>query len=232
MSMPFTREQFLDVFAAYNTSLWFIAIALWVVTAFAIVLLLRGGGGTLFINVVMLVHWAWSGLAYHAAFFSKINPAALLFSSLFVTEAALLAWYGVVQERLQFSVRRSFRHVVSWGLVGYGMLYPTLVWAEGLTFPRMPTFGVPCPTTIITIGLLLASKSNVPKVVTLIPILWAFIGGSGAFLLGLRADFVLLGAGIVLAAVQLGPPRKGPSKINTTSSCVDRPSKTSQLLFQ
>jgi hypothetical protein len=59
---------------------------------------------------------------------------------------------------------------------------------------------VPCPTTILTIGFLLAGGAPVPVAVALIPILWAFVGGSAAFLLGMRADLMLLAAGIALAA--------------------------------
>jgi hypothetical protein len=37
----------------------------------------------------LVLHWTWAALAY-AAFFSKINPAAWLFSVLFLTQAGLL----------------------------------------------------------------------------------------------------------------------------------------------
>jgi hypothetical protein len=213
MSTPFTQEQFLDVFGAYNESLWLFAIALWVLTAFAIVRLFHYRTGSAFINVVLVILWTWAGVAYHAAFFSRLTPVAWLFSGLFLTEAALLAWYGVIHARVQFSAPRSFRHFVSWGLAGYALLYPVVVRADGLTFPRLPTFGVPCPTAILTIALLLATNGTLPRFVTVIPILWAFIGGSAAFLFGVHADVVLLAAGIVLAAFQIAQPGKGTSKI-------------------
>ena len=130
--------------------------------------------------------------------FPKINPAAWLFSVLFLIQAGLLAWYGLIRPRLQFSYASSIRHLFSWGLVAYALVYPGLVWAEGNAFPRLPTFGVPCPTTILTIGFLLAANHSLPPVVTFIPILWALIGGSAAFLFGVHADLVLLAAGIGL----------------------------------
>jgi hypothetical protein len=37
-----------------------------------------------------------------------------------------------------------------------------------------------------------------PIAITIIPILWAFIGGSSAFLLGVRTDLVMLAAGVGL----------------------------------
>ena len=199
MTLPFTQEQFFDVFAAYNESLWPFIVTLWLTTALAVLLFLRyPHTGQRFIAVLLVLHWMWAALAYHAVFFSKINPAAWLFSVLFLIQAGLLAWYGLIRPRLQFSYANSIRHLFSWGLVAYALVYPGLVWAEGNAFPRLPTFGVPCPTTILTIGFLLAANHSLPPVVTFIPILWAFIGGSAAFLFGVHADLMLLAAGICL----------------------------------
>jgi len=42
--MPFTREQFFDVFAAYNTALWPGAVALWIASVLICALMLRASG--------------------------------------------------------------------------------------------------------------------------------------------------------------------------------------------
>jgi len=201
MSLPFTRDQFFDVFAAYNTSLWPFAIALWLLTVAVVVMLVRGRrGAERMLSLLLAIQWAWAALAYHAAFFSAINPAAWFFSALFLIEAGLLAWMGALRNTLHLSRGRSPRHDLSWALVGYALLYPAIVWAGGDAYPRLPTFGVPCPTAILTIGFLLAANPPAPAVLALIPIAWAFIGGSAALLLGVRADLMLAAAGICLAA--------------------------------
>ena len=87
------------------------------------------------------------------------------------------------------------------------MLYPAIARAEGHAFPRLPTFGVPCPTTILTIGFLLAADRSLPRLVAVIPLVWAVIGGSAAFLLGVRADLMLVAAGIALAVDMIHPRR-------------------------
>jgi hypothetical protein len=148
---------------------------------------------------VLAVHWAWSGLAYHAAFFSTINPAAWLFAGLFLVEAGLLFWYGVAGGRLRLSVGLSVRGILSWALIVYALLYPAIARGEGRVFPRLPTFGVPCPTTILTIGFLLAADRTLPRSVAVIPMMWACVGASAAFLFGVHADLMLAAAGIVLA---------------------------------
>ena len=207
MTLPFTRDQFFEVFASYNESLFPFAVALWLASFAALVCLLRGQCRQRFINVLLVTHWLWVAIGYHIAFFSRINPAAWLFGGLFLIQALLFVWYGVIGERLHYSSGRSLRHVFSRGLIAYALIYPAISWLEGFSFPRMPTFGIPCPTTILTIGLLLAADRPVPRGLTGIPIVWAFIGGSAAFLLGVHADLMLLAAGVIMLVYTAWTPR-------------------------
>jgi hypothetical protein len=201
VSLPFTRTEFFDVFAAYNASFWPFAIALWLLTIGAVVALIRDSrGAARFLSLMLAIHWAWAGVIYHAAFFSRINPAAWLFSAMFLIQAGLVVWFGVLRGHLQYSPAHSVRHWLGWTFVGYSLLYPAIVWAEGNAYPRLPTFGVPCPTTILTIGLLIAADPPLHSVLSLIPIVWALIAGSAAFQLGVRADLILLAGGLILIA--------------------------------
>jgi hypothetical protein len=210
MNMPFTQDQFFDVLAAYNTGLWPFVLALWIVTVVMVIRLFREpqSSGRL-ISVLLAVQWTWAGLAYHAAFFSRINPAAPLFAALFLVESGLLAWYGLLRGRLHWSSTRSSWHIVAWILIVYGILYPVIVRVEGHAFPRLPTFGLPCPTTILTIGLLLAADPPMPRVLALIPIAWASVGGQAAFLFGVRTDLMLFASGIIMLVYILGWSSRG-----------------------
>jgi len=212
MTLPFTVDEFFDVLAAYNQRLWPYALGLWLVTLYAVIAMIRVKPGRQWLMpAVLALHWAWSGLAYHAAFFSTINPAAWLFAGLFLVEAGLLFWYGVATHRLRLSDGLSVRGVLSWALIVYAMLYPAIARGEGRVFPRLPTFGVPCPTTILTIGFLLAADRTLPRSVAVIPMMWAFVGASAAFLFGVRVDLMLAAAGIVLAVDILASMHaKGP----------------------
>jgi uncharacterized protein DUF6064 len=207
VNLPFTRDQFFDVFAVYNRALWPFALALWAYALVAAVVLTSHRGRGRFAATMLAVQWVWAGVAYHAVFFATINPAARLFATLFVIEAGLLVWFGVVRDQLRFSPTGSLRHVVGWTLIIYALLYPLLAQAEGHAFPRGPTFGVPCPTTLLTIGWLFVADPPWPKMVALVPIGWALIGGSAAGLLGVRADLMLWVAGIALTASVLVPER-------------------------
>jgi hypothetical protein len=75
----------------------------------------------------------------------------------------------------------------------------------------MPTFGVPCPTAILTAGLLVTSPRAEARLVAVIPILWSAIGGSAAFSLGILPDFALPIAGAALLLRILQPARNQPT---------------------
>jgi hypothetical protein len=207
MDLPFSESQFLDVFAAFNRDLWPAVIALWV-TTLAITIQLwrirRAGGGVM---ALLAAHWLWSGVAYHWLYFRAINPAAAVFAVLFVVQGAIFGWVAW-SGKGRIAFERSPRGVLGIGLAGYGLVYPFVGLALGLQYPRLPLFAVPCPTTLITAGLLLMS-ADVPRAVNVVPILWAAIGSSAALVLGIRADLALLVAGSLLALDTIAPRALG-----------------------
>jgi len=216
MRLPFTHAEFLDVFAAYNAALWPVAALLWLLTAWTLVAWMRKGQRmSRYLAALLAAHWAWSALGYHWAFFRHINPAAGLFAVLFMVQAALFVWFGVVRQKLRVRLQRSFRGAVASGLLVYGLVYPAIGLAFGLRYPRMPVFGVPCPTTLLTAGVLLLALPGWPRLANVIPIVWTAVGGSAAFLLGVQADFALFVAGGFLLLQTVVPARVGASRRET-----------------
>jgi hypothetical protein len=199
MQLPFTREQFFDLFAAYNETLWPGVLALWIASVLVAVLLFARShrASDRVVSTLLAIHWAWSALAYHVAFFTSINPAAWFFAALFLVEAVLFVWWGMRRGSLRFNVESSAWASVAWVLIGYSLVYPAVNAAQHGTFVRIPAFGVPCPTTIFTAGLLMLATPRV-WALSIVPIVWSAIGGSAASLLGVRADYALPVAGLVL----------------------------------
>ena len=199
MQLPFTREQFFDLFAAYNEALWPALIALWIASVVVTLLLLSSlRPPDRWISALLAAHWAWSGVAYHAAFFTRINPAAWSFAVLFLVQAALFVWLGIVRRRLSFVPTRTGWALVAWFFVAYSLLYPAMNAVQHLSVSRIPTFGVPCPTTIFTVGVLMLAAPR-SRVLAIVPVIWSLVAGSAALLLDVRADFALPIAGIALA---------------------------------
>jgi hypothetical protein len=135
-------------------------------------------------------------------YFSAINPAAHLFAALFVIQSALLLWFGWIKRKLVFGWPGTLRGWMGSIFLVYALLvYPRLNQILGHRFPETATFVLPCPTTIFTFGLLWWLDSPFPRVVFLIPLIWAAVGGSAAFLLGVPQDLGL--------ALPVSPPWHG-----------------------
>lgn len=208
VQLPFTRQEFFDLFAAYNRTLWPAVIGLWVASAFAAVWVFSSRRpNDRWMSGFLAVHWAWSAIAYHVAFFTRINPAAWLFAVIFLLQAALFLWLGVIKRRLSFASPRTGWTPIGWLLTTYALVYPAINIVQHHSVVTTPAFAVPCPTTIFTVGLLLLARFR-SRILAVVPIIWSAVGGSAAILLGVSADYALPVAGAVLLAATLG---EGPS---------------------
>lgn len=192
-TLPFTRDQFFDVFAAYNTAVW---PAAWVAYALgagiAAALLRPRPGRERLVAGGLAAMWLWTGVAYHLLHFAAINRAAIGFGALFVLQGLLIADAGLRRRGLVFGAVPGGRGALGWGLVAYAFVYPLLGLAFGHAYPALPLFGIaPCPVTLFTFGVLLLA-TRVPRRLVVVPGIWAVIGGSAAALLGVPQDWVLL----------------------------------------
>jgi hypothetical protein len=203
VNLPFAPEQFFSVFADYNQQFVVVVVLWWLATVGALALVWREPElRSAYLSYFLGVLWVWNAVAYHAYLFTRINPAAWFFSALFVVQGLLFVWAGARLDVTYLSATR-FSRSVGIPLVVYSLAYPFLTIAAGHRYPATPTFGLPCPTVILTIGLLLTVRERVPLTLAPIPIVWAFIGGSAAMLLNVRTDYALFAAGLVLLAAVL-----------------------------
>jgi Family of unknown function (DUF6064) len=202
MRIPFTVEQFLDVFVRFNEAIWPAQLGAYALGALALVLALRGRGRPgKAVPLLLAGAWAFVGAGYHILFFSPVNPVAKVFGTAFLIQAALFAWVGL-RGRLAFGWSGTPRSFVGLALVAYAMVvYPLLGALSGHGYPRAPMFGVtPCPTTIFTFGVLLLAEGAVPAWLLVLPTLWAVVGVSAAVQLGVREDLGLVVAAVLAAA--------------------------------
>ncbi|MEX0957956.1 MAG: DUF6064 family protein [Burkholderiales bacterium] len=158
MQLPFTVEQFFGVFRLYNTTVWPVQVFLLALAVLALIFIaLRRSWSGMAVSAILALLWIWLGAAYHLAFFARINPAAYAFGALSIVGALLFAWHGVVRRRLTFAFCRDARTGLGVTLLAFALLvYPVWASLSGHGYPELPTFGLPCPTTIFTIGLLAA----------------------------------------------------------------------------
>ena len=200
--LPFTREQFFDVFAAYNRTLWPVQVGLLALAIAMIAWSLRHHLAR-WPGWALAGLWVWAGVAYHAAFFTAINPLAYAFAAAFVVEGVLLA-RATYARGLRFMMPRDLTsRIVGGVLMGYALVgYPLVALATGQSYPAMPTFGVPCPMVIFTFGLL-AWSTRATWTILVIPVAWALIGISAATQLGVPEDWGLPVAALALMALRV-----------------------------
>lgn len=219
MTAPFSVEQFLAVFAAYNNTIWPMQIVAYVLGAIAVAALFLASPLSSKIVILVLVSmWVQNAIVYHLMFFSTINPAANLFAAFFMLQAMLLVGSLMTADGVSFRLRIDLRSCAGLAFIIYALLiYPLLgIWAgHGLMLG--PMFGVaPCPTTIFTIGLLMLASGTWVAWLSIIPVLWSLVGLAATLQLGILEDFALPVAGLVLVFVLLTGAGRGDHHRATT----------------
>lgn len=222
MQLPFTTEQFFDLFAAYNEALWPAVVGLWTASVVVALRLSMPRAHDRWVSALLVGHWAWSALGYHVAFFTRINPAAWFFATLFLSQAVLVFRVGVVQRRLSFAPWGNAWAPMGWGLIVYSLAYPAINAIDHGSLVRIPTFGLPCPTTIFTAGVLMLATPRCWSL-SVVPVIWSVTGGSAAFLLGVYADVPLPIAGLALVLFLVGGSvaTSGPDREKSVDSRPD-----------
>jgi len=205
MNIPFTAEQFFNVFAEYNSSIWPMQILLNLLGLTAIADAIWRIKYADRINAAILAFfWVWIGVAYHITFFSAINKPAYAFGGLFILQGILFFISGTIYQKISFRPHLNSYSIVGSFFILYGiLLYPLLGYVLGHVYPYAPTFGVPCPTTIFTFGLLLWTDGKFPKYLLIIPVLWSMVGFSAAFQWGVWEDLMLLVSALVATTMFL-----------------------------
>jgi hypothetical protein len=197
MQPPFTTQQFLDVIAQYNDAVWPMQVVLYGLAVILLYWAVRRSGRDRWIVVGLAFLWAWMGVVYHWLFFTSINRAAWIFGAFFVAQAVVFL-VAAAGDRLAFRFEADAFGIVGAVFIAYALaLYPIIGAVAGHGFPDGPTFGLPCPTTIVTFGLLLWSASRVPWWVLAVPFAWSLVGGSAAFQFGIPEDYGLVAAGVL-----------------------------------
>jgi len=190
MHLPFSVDQFYDVFREYNTTVWpaqvFLVALFLAATALVAVPHRWSGVG---ISAILAFLWTWLGVAYHLAFFTAINPLAYGFAGVSIVGALVFFWQRIVRRHLEFRLASNARTAVAVLLVVFALvIYPAWSIYAGHHYPGLVTFGLPYPTTMFTIGLLAVAVKPFPHSPLVVPILWSFIGGQAAFLLSVPQD--------------------------------------------
>jgi hypothetical protein len=201
--MPFTTEQFFNVFAQYNQAVWPMQVILNLLAISALFLTIwKINYADRVVSAILAFLWIWTGLVYHLLFFTAINPLAYVFGGLVILQGVLFFIAGSFHQNISFRPHRDIYSMVGGLILLYSLLiYPLLGYFLGHVYPYSPTFGAPCPTTIFTFGLLLWTDRKLPKYLLVIPLLWSIMGFFAVLNWGVVEDIMLLIAGWTATAM-------------------------------
>ncbi len=205
MKTPFTVEQFLEVFKNYNETVFPIQIFFYLTSILIMYQVVKPGfKSDRIINDVLAFLWLWMGIVYHLLFFTAINKAAFVFGAAFIGQGILFLMLGVLKDKLAFKFRFDWYGITGIILILFALVvYPMIGYALDHRYPLSPTFGLPCPTTIFSFGILLLMDKKCPVVILIIPFIWLIIGFTAAFHFGMIEDTGLLVSGVLTLSMLL-----------------------------
>src|SRR6476619_6441954 len=103
MKIPFTVQQFFDVFRNYNETVFPLQFMIYLTGVIAVYLTIRPSlNSNRMISSILVFLWLWMGVVYHLLFFTEINKAAYLFGTTFIIQGILFLIFGVFQNKLSF----------------------------------------------------------------------------------------------------------------------------------
>ena len=210
MSLPFSIEQFLDIFEKYNRSVWPLQLIFYLMAVLIIGLsFVKFRSSDRVIVSLLSFFWIWMGAIYHLVYFTAINKAAFIFGATFILQGILFFYLGVIKNQISISFSKNIEGMAGSVLIIFALIiYPIVSIIQGHIYPASPTFGLPCPTTIFTFGLLLWMDNKCPLNILVIPFLWSILGFSAAVSLGVYEDIGLLVAGLLTISMILIRNRK------------------------
>jgi len=213
MKTPFSTEQFFHVFEQYNLTIFPAQIIIALLGLGAMLLLYsKASLKNKLIGIFLGILWMWTGLIYHIAFFSKINPASYLFGDLFILQGILIL-FNTFKNRLHFSIEPTIKGFTGYFFILFGLvIYPLIGLISVGLFIKMISLGLPCPTVIFTLGFFILTKNYMPKYLLIIPTLWGLVGLSAVVNFGVYQDVMIL-ISAISAIVFVGFRKKAPLKI-------------------
>lgn len=217
MKTPFTLEQFLEVFKKYNEVVFPMQVIFYLLSIAIVYLAFKPNSKSdKIISGLLAFLWFWMGIVYHLIFFTTINKAAFLFGIVFILQGILFFIFGVIKSKISFMFRSDKFGITGIILILFALIiYPVLGYTFGHIYPYSPTFGLPCPTTIFSFGILLLSDKKCPVAILIIPFLWSIIGFTAAFNFGIIEDTGLLVSGLITLIMVLWRNRILAKKITT-----------------
>jgi hypothetical protein len=198
MNISLTLDQMLSVFEAYNTATWPLqAVAcLLVITAIVLTIKPLKYSGEIIAAILSFV-WLWTGVVFCAIYWAPVFKPSYGYTALYVAQG-IIFFAGIFRPKLSFRFKPDIYTIVGllfiiYSLAGY---FLTGYFLDHI-YPRAVSIILaPCPTVVLTFGMLLLTDRKFPKYILIIPLFWSLCGII-PILMGVTEDIGLVTAGVV-----------------------------------
>lgn len=170
-----TGEQLLEVFAAYNPQIWPMQLVAYLLGLAAVYLALRKTPlSERGIPAILAFFWLWVALLFWLPSVLQGFTPGVFFVAIFLIQGLLFLIFAI-RPRLHFRYQAGLQTWMGLGVLVYALVgYPVVGALLGHSYPRMSPFGLtPCPLVTFTFGLLLLTERKVPRVLLILPFLYA-----------------------------------------------------------
>jgi hypothetical protein len=141
--LPFTHNDFFEVFADYSRATPHVQAAAYLLGAAILwAAMTPSSRARLIAFVGLALLWAWTGLVYHLVFLARINPIAPLFAVGFVMQAGLFGVAAFMPAPRVQSPTSRVRLASGWIAIVYATVaYPAAFLLQGKAYPALPASG-------------------------------------------------------------------------------------------
>jgi len=215
VELPYSAEVYFALLAEYNRASFpaavlgpalGLAVLAWIWTGSPPGRARRAAGG---IAALLAAAWAWVGWAHQLRYMAELDFLAPSYGAAWLAQAALFALLAARPGTLAFGFRGDLRGLAGLTVALLGLVgYPLALLSLGQDWRALPLVGAaPNPTALFTVGLLLAMRERPPRILFVIPLAWAVVAATSAYLLRFPLDYAV-GAAIA-AATLIGTVRPG-----------------------
>jgi hypothetical protein len=200
----FSPRTYYRLFELYNLAVWPLQLVTLALGLAILVLILRAPAWSgRVVAGILAACWLLVAWAYLLERYDSINFVARYFAIGFVLQVGLLAWTGVIRDRLRFGLR-GIAAKAGLGITLYALaIHPLIPLLTGRPWTQAEVFGIaPDPTAIATLGVLLAADRPRWHLLVL-PLLWCAVSGLTLWTMGspetpVIATMAAVGAGLAL----------------------------------
>lgn len=191
----FSQQTYYRLFELYNEDIWPMQLlALSLGAATAVLVLRKPAWQGRAITAILAACWIWVAWAFLLKRYATINWAAVGFAAVFLAEALLLIWTGVVRGRLVYRATGRAPGRVGFAVFAFALVaYPVIGALSGRKWLQAELFGTaPDPTVIATLGMLLMATGRSFWELLFIPIIWCAISALTLWTMGSPQYVIIL----------------------------------------